>query len=43
MKALASEMTANFTKRLGKLGIKVQEVTGDTHLSRREVDNTQVS
>jgi activating signal cointegrator complex subunit 3 len=42
MKALASEMTKNFSKKLGKIGMKVRELTGDTQLSRKEVDETQV-
>lgn len=42
MKALAAEMTKNFSKRLSWLGLKVRELTGDTQLSRHEIANTQV-
>lgn len=41
MKALATEMTANFSKKLGKLGLKVRELTGDSQLSRHEINETQ--
>ena len=42
MKALATEMTENFGKRLEPLGLKVRELTGDTVLSRKEIEETQV-
>lgn len=42
MKALASEITSNFNKRLSKLGLKVRELTGDTTLTKREISETQV-
>lgn len=42
MKALASEMTANFSKRLADLGISVRELTGDMKLTKSEVLNTQM-
>ncbi|VDN36034.1 unnamed protein product [Gongylonema pulchrum] len=42
MKALATEMTANFAKRLAPLGLKVRELTGDTTLTRKEIAETQV-
>ena len=42
MKALATEMTENFGKRLEPLGLKVRELTGDTVLSRKEIEGTQV-
>uniref|UniRef100_A0A914I9P9 Activating signal cointegrator 1 complex subunit 3 n=2 Tax=Globodera TaxID=31242 RepID=A0A914I9P9_GLORO len=42
MKALASEMTKNFSNRLAKLGLKVRELTGDSQLSRREISETQM-
>jgi replicative superfamily II helicase len=42
MKALATEMTGNFQKRLSKLGLKVRELTGDSQLSRKEINETQV-
>ena len=35
MKALVSEVVGNFSKRLEDYGIKVRELTGDTHLSRQ--------
>jgi activating signal cointegrator complex subunit 3 len=42
MKALATEMTANFSKRLQKIGLRVKEWTGDTQLSKREIAETQM-
>ncbi|CAD5212065.1 unnamed protein product [Bursaphelenchus xylophilus] len=42
MKALAAEMTNNFSKRLRKLGLTVRELTGDTQLSRKEINETQM-
>ena len=42
MKALAAEMTANFSKRLSKLGLKVRELTGDTTLTKKEIAETQM-
>ncbi|CAD5207281.1 unnamed protein product [Bursaphelenchus okinawaensis] len=42
MKALAAEMTNSFSKRLKKLGLTVRELTGDTQLSRKEIDETQM-
>ncbi|ETN81065.1 hypothetical protein NECAME_08767 [Necator americanus] len=42
MKALATEMTESFGKRLAPLGLKVRELTGDTVLTKREVAETQV-
>ncbi|PAV79673.1 hypothetical protein WR25_24921 [Diploscapter pachys] len=42
MKALATEMTENFGKRLEPLGLKVRELTGDTVLSRKEIEETQM-
>ncbi|CAK5114420.1 unnamed protein product [Meloidogyne enterolobii] len=42
MKALATEMTSNFSKRLGRLGLKTRELTGDSQLSRKEIQETQV-
>ena len=43
MKALATEMTTNFSKKLSKLGLKVRELTGDSQLSRSEISETQVT
>ncbi|CAH0402336.1 unnamed protein product [Chilo suppressalis] len=42
MKALASEMTASFGKRLRGLGISVRELTGDMKLTKTEVQQTQM-
>uniref|UniRef100_A0A1I8BS09 Activating signal cointegrator 1 complex subunit 3 n=1 Tax=Meloidogyne hapla TaxID=6305 RepID=A0A1I8BS09_MELHA len=42
MKALATEMTSNFSKRLSRLGLKTRELTGDSQLSRKEIQETQV-
>ncbi|CAH2095219.1 unnamed protein product [Euphydryas editha] len=42
MKALASEMTASFGKRLKGLGIAVRELTGDMKLTKTEVQQTQM-
>ncbi|CAB3404822.1 unnamed protein product [Caenorhabditis bovis] len=42
MKALATEMTESFGKRLAPLGLKVRELTGDTQLSRNEITDTQM-
>lgn len=42
MKALAAEMTQNFSKKLLPLGIQVKELTGDMQLSRKEIVETQM-
>ncbi len=42
MKALAAEMTENFSKRLKKLGILVRELTGDMQLTKAEMQATQI-
>ena len=42
MKALASEMVRNFSRKLQPLGITVKECTGDTKLTKDEINNTQV-
>ncbi|KAJ1353758.1 hypothetical protein KIN20_010473 [Parelaphostrongylus tenuis] len=42
MKALATEMTANFGKRLAPLGLQVRELTGDTTLTKKEIVETQM-
>nr|XP_026497272.1 activating signal cointegrator 1 complex subunit 3 isoform X1 [Vanessa tameamea]XP_026497273.1 activating signal cointegrator 1 complex subunit 3 isoform X1 [Vanessa tameamea]XP_026497274.1 activating signal cointegrator 1 complex subunit 3 isoform X2 [Vanessa tameamea] len=42
MKALASEMTASFGRRLKGLGIAVRELTGDMKLTKTEVQQTQM-
>ena len=42
MKALASEMTENFGKKLKPLGISVRELTGDMQLTKTEMLATQM-
>jgi antiviral helicase SLH1 len=42
MKALAAEITEKLCRRLSWLGIKVRELTGDMHLTKREIIETQV-
>lgn len=42
MKALASEMVENFSKRLDQLGIVVRELTGDMQLTKQEILQTQM-
>ncbi|XP_065652394.1 activating signal cointegrator 1 complex subunit 3 isoform X2 [Hydra vulgaris] len=42
MKALASEMTETFGKRLQPLGIVVRELTGDMQLTKKEIQETQM-
>lgn len=42
MKALAAEMTQNFSKRLGPLGLSVRELTGDMQPSKTEITQTQM-
>ena len=42
MKALAAEITEKLGKRLAWLGINVREFTGDMHLSKKEVAQTQI-
>lgn len=42
MKALAAEMTANFSKKLKNLGILVRELTGDMQLTKAEMTATQI-
>lgn len=42
MKALAAEMTQNFSSRLKSLGIVVKELTGDMQLSKSEIASTQL-
>lgn len=42
MKALASEMTKNFSNRLQELDICVKELTGDMQLTKREIAHTQM-
>ena len=40
--ALAGEMTAAFSHRLGPLNVVVRELTGDMQLTKRELEETQV-
>uniref|UniRef100_A0A0K0FM75 U5 small nuclear ribonucleoprotein 200 kDa helicase n=1 Tax=Strongyloides venezuelensis TaxID=75913 RepID=A0A0K0FM75_STRVS len=42
MKALASEMTESFGKRLAHFGLQVKELTGDTNLTKKEMDSTNM-
>lgn len=42
MKALAAEITEKLGKRLAWLGIQVRELTGDMHLTKKEVVQTQI-
>ena len=42
MKALAAEITEKLGKRLAWLGIQVRELTGDMHLTKREIVQTQI-
>lgn len=42
MKALAAEMTQNFSSRLKDLHVVVKELTGDMQLTKAEIANTQL-
>ncbi len=42
MKALAAEITEKLGKRLAWLGIQVREFTGDMHLTKKEIFQTQI-
>ncbi|CAH0555030.1 unnamed protein product [Brassicogethes aeneus] len=42
MKALATEMVSNFSKKLGPIGISVKECTGDMQLTKKEISETQM-
>lgn len=42
MKALAAEITENLGRRLAWLGINVRELTGDMHLTKKEITQTQI-
>jgi antiviral helicase SLH1 len=42
MKALAAEITEKLGRRLAWLGIRVREFTGDMHLSKSEIVQTQI-
>ncbi|KAL8790764.1 MAG: hypothetical protein Q9213_000388 [Squamulea squamosa] len=42
MKALAAEITEKLAKRLAWLNIEVRELTGDMHLTKKEIVQTQI-
>lgn len=42
MKALVTEIVGNFQKRLDQFGITVKELTGDIHLTKSQIDETQI-
>merc|ERR1719189_2084674 len=42
MKSLCAEMSGNFGKRLEKYGLVVSELTGDSQLSKEQINKTQV-
>ena len=42
MKALVAEITGNLSNRLKSLGITVKELTGDVHLSKSQIEETQI-
>nr|CAH7750403.1 unnamed protein product [Callosobruchus chinensis] len=42
MKALATEMVNNFSKKLAPIGISVKECTGDMQLTKKEIAETQM-
>ena len=42
MKALAAEITEKLQRRLAWLGIQVREYTGDMHLTKKEIVQTQI-
>lgn len=42
LKALASEITLKFSKRLSWAGVKVRELTGDMKMTKQEVEETGV-
>lgn len=42
MKALASEMVENFSRRLSVLGLQVKELTGDMQLTKTEIERTHM-
>lgn len=42
MKALVQEQVKNFSKRLGAYGVSVQELSGDSNLSRHQIADTQI-
>lgn len=42
MKALATEMVANFSKKLKSIGVIVKELTGDMQLTKKQIAETHV-
>ena len=42
MKALVSEVMGAFQKRLKEYGITVKELTGDVHLTKQQIEETQI-
>ena len=42
MKALVQEMVGNFSKRLAPYGVKVNELTGDSQLTKQQIAETQI-
>jgi len=42
MKALVSEIVGNFTKKLGRYGIQIRELTGDMQLTKQQIQETQI-
>lgn len=42
MKALVTEVVGNFQKRLADYGIQVKELTGDSHLTKQQIEETQI-
>ncbi|PWA00513.1 hypothetical protein BB558_003420 [Smittium angustum] len=42
MKALVAEVAGSFSKRLSGLGVKVGELTGDSQMTKEQIETTQV-
>lgn len=42
MKALVAEVAGSFSKRLGPLGMKVSELTGDSQLTKQQITETHL-
>jgi len=42
MKALVSEITGNLSNKLKSLNVTVKELTGDMHLTKTQIEETQV-
>jgi replicative superfamily II helicase len=42
MKALATEITGKFNKALMALGVVVKELTGDSQLTKKQIQDTQI-